>query len=87
MLDRALEEFRTGDTWRKYLAMPESVFADDHAAEGAAPPTIDTTALIELRERFDAVNENETYRGIARLPEFQTTRQRLAHISECLLKH
>jgi hypothetical protein len=84
LLDRALEDFRTGDTWRKYLALPEGVFAAERSAEGAADPqqVVDAAALLKLRERFDTVNENEAYRGIARLPEFQTTRQRLARYLE-----
>lgn len=78
LLDRALEEFRTGDTWRKYLAMPEGVFVDEATQKDAAAPQVDSAALVKLRERYESVNENESYRGIARLPEFQTTRQRLA---------
>jgi hypothetical protein len=73
--NRALDDIRTGESWQRYLALPESVFAGEVAEE-------DKAALVKLRERFKAVNANETYRGIARLPDFQATRERLARYLE-----
>ena len=80
-LDRAFGDIRTGDSWRKYLALPDAIFAGDQALDGEAA-AIDPPALVKLRERYDAVSANEAYRGIARLPDFQATRERLARYLE-----
>ena len=71
-LDRSLDRFSNGDSWKTYLALPSEVF--DSARANA--PSID--ALHRALARFDAVNRNPDYQMIAELPAFQVTHEQLA---------
>lgn len=59
-----LNRFDTGQTWQRYLRLPES------AVDASLPATERTAALATLLERFRKVTANPQYSMIARLPAF-----------------
>lgn len=77
-LDRALTRLNTGESWQKYLALPETLVAPPPKEDEPPRPPLDLDELAKIRDRYESVNQNENYRGVARLPAFQTTRQLLA---------
>jgi hypothetical protein len=82
-LDRALGGLRTGESWQRYLALPEGVFAAGKSldpAELAALP--DAESLAKVHQRFESVNSKDEYRGLTRMSDFQQTRRRLAQYVE-----
>ncbi|MCI0335733.1 MAG: hypothetical protein L0228_21205, partial [Planctomycetes bacterium] len=63
-LHNRLSRFDTGDTWQRYLRLP------DAAIDLSAPPSERTTALVTLLDRFHKVAADPQYSMIVRLPAF-----------------
>jgi hypothetical protein len=63
-LHNRLSRFDTGDTWQRYLRLPEEVAAP------SIQPDARTTAIATLLERFRKVAADPRYSMIAQLPAF-----------------
>jgi hypothetical protein len=86
VLHRSLGAFGTGATWQRYLAMPDRIVA---AADRLPGQEIDREQfnqeeLSKIVERYERVARSPEYRGIAALPEFQTTHERLLEFVDVL---
>jgi hypothetical protein len=57
-----LNRFNTGETWQRYLRLPDEVFADSSPQR--------REALVKTLGRFDNVASDPQYSMIARLPVF-----------------
>lgn len=76
-LNRALERFATGAGWQNYLMLSTGLsLSTDHAQSSESLHSV--ADYKEVLARFDSVGQNPDYRVISDLPEFKTTRQRLA---------
>jgi hypothetical protein len=63
-LHNRLSRFDTGDTWQRYLRLPEE------AVDPSAPPDARTEAIAALLDRFQKIAADPQYPMIARLPAF-----------------
>jgi hypothetical protein len=78
-LNRSLAGISTGAKWQRYLALPDEIIAAADKPPGATQPDrrFDADELARILERYDRVSRNPEYRGIAALPPFQVTHERL----------
>jgi hypothetical protein len=78
-LDRSLGDLRNGESWQRYLALPETLFALQEAVGDAVlqPEPDDVAALAKVRDRFETTRHTPEFRGVARLPDFNITHERL----------
>lgn len=78
-LHRSLAGLSTGTKWQRYLTLPDDIMAaaDRPPAIAKERPGINRDALAGVLERFELVSRNPEYRGIAALPAFQVTHERL----------
>ncbi|MEQ8791835.1 MAG: hypothetical protein RIC55_36600 [Pirellulaceae bacterium] len=78
-LHRSLDHLRNGESWQRYLALPETLFALQEAVGDAVlqPEPSDVAALAKVRDRFEMVRQTPEYRGVARLTAFKITQQQL----------
>jgi hypothetical protein len=63
-LHNRLNRFDTGDTWQRYLRLPDEIVAS------SSPSDARTAAIATLLERFQKVAADPQYPMIARLPAF-----------------
>jgi hypothetical protein len=85
-LDRSLGRLRNGESWRRYLALPETLFALQEAVGDAVlqPEPDDIAALAKVRDHFEITRQTPEYHGVARLPDFKTTHERLREYLDVL---
>jgi len=76
-LDQQLESLRTGEGWKKHLALPTEIFETSHWSDKGEPEVSDSDAeqLRVVLARFDKVSRSEQYSQIARLPAFRATHE------------
>ncbi len=79
-LDEQLRSMRTGEGWKKHLALPAEIFTTDASNHQGEPEVSDAEAerLREVLTRFDKVSSNSQYSQIAQLPAFHATHEILA---------
>jgi hypothetical protein len=64
-LQNRLSRFNTGNTWQRYLRLPED------ATAASTPPDARMAAIATLLDRFQKISADPQYAMIARLPAFQ----------------
>jgi hypothetical protein len=63
-LQNQLDRFNTGESWQRYLRIPESL-------DASRPPNERSDAIAKLLDRFDKIAGDPQYSMIARLSAFQ----------------
>jgi hypothetical protein len=79
-LDEQLSSLRTGEGWKKHLALPAEIFTTDVSNRQGEPEVSDAEAeqLQKVLTRFDKVSSNSQYSQISQLPAFRATHEILA---------
>jgi hypothetical protein len=80
-LYQSLDRVQNGSGWQTYLSLNSLI---DGSSNKSLLTQGDRSALLAIAERFDEVEQSETYRPIAELPGFRAVRQRLSALVDLI---